>query len=291
LKNRNASSWAIVSLTSDASHPTLHRATKEVTMPAGPSTKPQYQRTLTLAAMLALLACAATVQSAENGPPDDSAIAIAVTERLFDDPGVSNLLIDVTVEEGVVYLTGSVVDLAAKERAKRLAATVNGVRAVVDRVGVVPHFRPDDELEAAVEAALGKHPAVDAERIEVEVKDQGATLTGTADSQAERNIAGRVARGVAGLEALDNRIQVEPPSQRPDAEIEQEIESILAWDALIDDDQVRFQVDSGRVTLEGTVDSWFERTVAEENAYAGGAVIVDNDLRVRYGPDYYSPDE
>ncbi len=40
--------------------------------------------------------------------------------------------------------------------------------------------------------------------------------------------------------------------------------------------------------LTGTVDTWAERQAATENAYEGGAIVVDNDLAVQYGPDYYT---
>jgi hypothetical protein len=42
-------------------------------------------------------------------------------------------------------------------------------------------------------------------------------------------------------------------------------------------------VTDGVARLEGTVDSWSERAAATENAYEGGAVWVDNDLRVAAG--------
>ena len=242
-------------------------------MSVAPCKTSRSPRILVLFALAALLAWSAATLAADA--PDDGDIALAVNERLFDDPGVSNLLIDVTVDEGVVSLTGSVVNLTAKDRATRLAETVKGVRAVVDRIRVVPHYRPEAELQAAVASALANHPAVDAARIEVTVDGQGATLTGSADSQAERNIAGRVARGVSGLEALDNRIEVEPPTQRPDAEVEQEIEAILAWDALIDDDKVVVEVRDGRASLAGQVASLAEKRRAGEQAALAGVRSVD----------------
>ena len=43
-------------------------------------------------------------------------------------------------------------------------------------------------------------------------------------------------------------------------------------------------VEDGTATLTGTVDTWYERRSATENAFEGGARAVDNDLRVDYGP-------
>jgi osmotically-inducible protein OsmY len=57
----------------------------------------------------------------------------------------------------------------------------------------------------------------------------------------------------------------------------------------VDRDEVTVTVDDGVAELTGTVETWNERRAAEENAYEGGAVTVDNDLGVEFGPDYYSP--
>ena len=42
-------------------------------------------------------------------------------------------------------------------------------------------------------------------------------------------------------------------------------------------------VNNGEATLSGTW-TWSERTAAEKNAYDGGAVTVNNDLTVIFGP-------
>lgn len=54
-------------------------------------------------------------------------------------------------------------------------------------------------------------------------------------------------------------------------------------------DELTVRVDDAVATLTGTVDTWSERIAARENAIEGGAMTVDNDLVVDYGPDYYMP--
>ena len=41
-------------------------------------------------------------------------------------------------------------------------------------------------------------------------------------------------------------------------------------------------VQNGMARLTGTVDTWSERRAATENAYEGGATLVDNDLVIDY---------
>jgi len=68
---------------------------------------------------------------------------------------------------------------------------------------------------------------------------------------------------------------------KSDAEIKEQINDELFWSPFVDADQVHVTVDQRKATLTGTVDSWAESNNAQENAYEGGAVYVDNDLIVK----------
>lgn len=74
---------------------------------------------------------------------------------------------------------------------------------------------------------------------------------------------------------------------KTDWEIRDDVRSELDWSPFVDSDEVDIMVDDGTVTLTAAVETWNERQAATENAYEGGAVSVDNDLSVTYGPAYY----
>ncbi len=67
---------------------------------------------------------------------DDKLIGSRVKSRLFGEPGLRSLGIDVDVERGVVTLTGIVESQAQKRRVLALARNASGVRRVVDFVKV-----------------------------------------------------------------------------------------------------------------------------------------------------------
>jgi hypothetical protein len=48
----------------------------------------------------------------------------------------------------------------------------------------------------------------------------------------------------------------------------------------VDSDEITVAVNGQVARLSGTVDSWSEREAAVKNAYDGGAISVENDLRV-----------
>lgn len=67
---------------------------------------------------------------------NDAAITTQINAELAKDPGLSALRIDVDTRDGHVSLSGTAPDLAAKERASRLASAVKGVTHVENRLQV-----------------------------------------------------------------------------------------------------------------------------------------------------------
>jgi osmotically-inducible protein OsmY len=73
---------------------------------------------------------------------------------------------------------------------------------------------------------------------------------------------------------------VAPHAAQSDAQIVTRIQRELEWSPFVDASRVRVQVHDGKATLTGTVDSWREFRAAGEDAFEGGAISVDNQLKV-----------
>ena len=195
---------------------------------------------------------------------------------MFLDPSIRAHLIDVTVSEGIVTLDGSVDNLLAKRRSERIAEAVKGVRAVVNTINVLPPvLRSDSEIRADVKQALLTDPATDAYEIDVRVKDNVVTLSGSVNSWQARKLSGKVAMGVKGVKALHNDLTFEYANMRPDKEIEQDIKRALRWDVLVDHALVDVAVMAGEVTLSGTVGSLSDKRQAIGDAYVANVTGVD----------------
>jgi osmotically-inducible protein OsmY len=67
---------------------------------------------------------------------DDAAITASVKSKYLLDDTLKGLQIDVDTEQGIVRLTGSVQDDAAKERATQIAQGVEGVMNVDNQLTV-----------------------------------------------------------------------------------------------------------------------------------------------------------
>jgi osmotically-inducible protein OsmY len=67
---------------------------------------------------------------------DDAAITTKVKAALFAEPGLKTLQIEVETREAVVTLAGSVDTAELRDRAVKIAGSLNGVRQVVDKLVV-----------------------------------------------------------------------------------------------------------------------------------------------------------
>lgn len=227
-----------------------------------------------MALLVAWLPCsqAAILKS----PIDDSQINEAVEYELHFEKGVSPNFIDVATSQGIVTLSGSVNDLLAKDRAVKIAQTVRGVRAVIDRMTVTPISRPDEDIRKDILTALLQDPATESYQINVSVSNAVVTLTGSVGSWPEAQLAERVAKGVKGAKDVINNINISYLSKRTDAEIAADIEASLRWDIWVNNESIDVQVKNGAVTLSGPVRSAIVKSRAVEDAWVNGVSSVDD---------------
>jgi len=135
----------------------------------------------------------------------------------------------------------------------------------------LPEYSPQDWIEDA----LLVDPAADSYEISVSVENGIATLTGTVESRAEKQLAGRVAKAVKGIKELKNEIRVNYTPNRSDEEIKRDIEGRLKWDVYVDDILIDVSVTDGKVVLSGIVGSAAEKTQAIQDIWVAGVRSVD----------------
>ncbi len=205
----------------------------------------------------------------------DSEITRAVEKELRLNSTTPSYLIDVETNEGVVVLTGSVVNILASDRAANIAGTVKGVRAVVNNIEVNPPFRSDIALENEVQDQLLKDPATDYYELYVDANNGIITLAGTVGSYQEKQIAEFVAKGVKGVRGIENNISVSYEKERTDREMEEEITRILRNDNRIDDGALFVSVNDGEVKLSGVVGSAAEKSLAASLSHTIGVTSVN----------------
>jgi osmotically-inducible protein OsmY len=213
----------------------------------------------------------------------DGGITSAVERGLIYEKGVFPNRVDVSTSQGIVTLSGAVGNILAQERAVKIAESIRGVRAIIDRITVTPVSRPDADTRKDILAGLRQDPATESYRLTVSVQKAVATLGGSVASYTDRQLAVRTAKGVKGIKEVRDELTINYLTKRSDWQIATDVEARLRWDVWINGDFVGSAVKDGRVTLTGTVGSAVSRSRAFEDAWVVGVTFVD-DSRVRVEP-------
>lgn len=133
----------------------------------------------------------------------DADIAATVLQALAADVTLPSGRITVAVERGMVTLRGEVDWLFQREHAQHALAHHPGIRGIDNRITVTP--RPSvADVAASIRRTLQRTAALDADKIEVEVKGDLAVLHGPVQSLAESRAVAQSAfiPGIARVQNL-----------------------------------------------------------------------------------------
>lgn len=142
----------------------------------------------------------------------DKEIAQAVLDALKWHTSIDENLIQVTVENGFVILTGQV-NWDYQRRAARSAIDhLEGVIGVENDLTIKPHAMRTDVREKIIDA-FKRSAALDAELIHVDVFGSRVVLSGSVRNLLEKNSASNAAWSAPGITIVENELQVLPEKQ------------------------------------------------------------------------------
>jgi osmotically-inducible protein OsmY len=209
-------------------------------------------------------------------------------------------LIDVRVNEGTVELSG-IVGSSAERTNAFFTSWVTGVKSVhADGLEVQWWAKDkdlrknqftavaDEEIEKAIKDAAVYDPRVVSFNLTVESDAGWVTLRGTVNNLKAKIAAEKLAEHTTGVTGVTNRIKVRMDNPTTDREVETDINTALANNAVTEAWEIDVDVNYGIVTLKGTVDSYLEKKEAEWIASGiDGVNEVNNQLTVNFPYSYY----
>jgi osmotically-inducible protein OsmY len=142
--------------------------------------------------------------------------------------------------------------------------------------------RTDEAILQDVISELKWDPKITSSDIGVAVKDGVVTLTGFVSSYWEKDEAEKAAKRVYGVKGVANDLEVKLSSTRTDPEIARDAIHALESHVSIPADRIKVTVKNGWVTLEGTVDWQYQKSLAESAVKKlRGVIGVTNNIEVR----------
>jgi len=146
---------------------------------------------------------------------------------------------------------------------------------------IAPDIRSNASIREDVLSELKWDPKVSSPDIAVAVKDGVVTLSGYVASFWERDSAEKAAKRVYGVKGIADDLAVRLLSEHTDPEIARNVVHTLETHAGIPADKIKATVRNGSVTLEGTVDWQYQRSMAQSAvAKLNGVSNVTNLIKI-----------
>ena len=200
------------------------------------------------------------------------------------EPLLSAAEIGVTAKDGVITLTGIVDSYAKKLEAEDAAKKVAGVRAIAQEIEIRfanSNKKNDAEVATEIVTALTSNFEIPENLVQVKVENGFVTLEGELSWNYQKEAAKRVVNHLVGVKGVTNNIRIK--SEFADQIEKVEIEKALFRNRTVDSEDIHVEVSGNKVTLNGTVTSFYERGEAERMAWnAPGVSKVDNELLIDY---------
>jgi osmotically-inducible protein OsmY len=213
---------------------------------------------------------------------NDSSLRQDILDELEFEPSLDANDIGVTVEEGIVTLSGHVPNYTQKRAAEKVVARIKGVRGIAEEIEVRHPGGSgvaDDEIAKRVVNTLKWGTLVPHDKVQVTVENGWVTLTGKLDWNYQKTGAADAIRGLQGVTGVRNNIALTPRVSSVD--VKKRIQDALKRKAEVEAQGIHVDVANDKVTLKGKVKTWSERWLVEDTAWATpGVTHVSDQLTV-----------
>jgi hyperosmotically inducible protein len=234
-----------------------------------------------------MLAIAAQMTFAGKHEDSPAEITARVEDKIFHAQVYKHGDVQVSVENGVATLTGTVDCVGVKMDAERAARKVDDVTEVVDNINVhAEDVTPGQIGEQARKQIVTYYAYTIFDNIVLEVQGNRLIANGQVTQPYKKQDLGNFLAHVKGVAELDNNLEVLPTSQYDDS-LRLAIARAIYGDPVFINygnqalPSIHIIVKNGDVTLEGVVLNKLDRFKAETDARLAATYFnLTNNLRI-----------
>jgi len=147
---------------------------------------------------------------------------------------------------------------------------------------VATDVKTDKEIRDALLIELECEPEITSHDIAVAVNDAVVTLSGFVHSYWEKAAAEKAAKRVFGVKGVANDIECKLPSERTDPEIARDAIQLLQSHVSLPAHRIKVTVTKGWVTLVGSVDWQYQKSIAESAVKeVKGVVGIADEIEIK----------
>jgi osmotically-inducible protein OsmY len=213
---------------------------------------------------------------------DDSAVATRVKNQIETNSEAGPIRINIETDDGVVTLTGTAPNAAAKARVEELVRGTEGVKRVANNITLDLRSADGKVSDATILTKINSEfTTADIRGANVAVNDGHVLLRGEVETAQEKANAEAIARKTEGVKDVANQLTIKKSSDGKisDSAIMTKIKSQLVTENI---SGAEVAVTNGNVLLKGEVDSAQDKAQADAIARrTEGVKSVNNRLTVK----------
>ena len=139
----------------------------------------------------------------------DLEIAEAVANALYWNAAVNEDKIKIIVDDGWIYLDGTVDWEYERVFARRSIENLTGVKGVTNNISIKPKPIEPTEIKNKIAEAFRRSASIDSSTIRIDQAGNKLTLHGKVKSWAEKKEAEQIAWSFPGVIGVDNQIEID----------------------------------------------------------------------------------
>jgi osmotically-inducible protein OsmY len=138
----------------------------------------------------------------------DTDIAEIIVNTVKWSTSIPEEKVMVSVEDGFVTLEGEVEWEFQKRSATKAIEDLRGVKGVNNKIVVVSKAPAANDIKQKIKSAIQRNAEMDANRIDVEIRNNVVVLSGEVRSMAEKTDAEEAVWSAPGVDRVENKLEV-----------------------------------------------------------------------------------